>query len=49
MRDHMLKTGFALLAAAFVAVPLSVSADETMTFTYSARKKEPKCIAEYSV
>lgn len=30
MRDHMLKTGFALLAAALVAVPLSVSAGEKM-------------------
>jgi len=33
MRDHMLKTGFALLAAAFVAVPLSVSAGEKMNKT----------------
>ena len=30
MRDHMLKAGLALLAAAFVAVPLSVSAGEKM-------------------
>jgi len=30
MRDHMLKAGIALLAAAFVAAPLSVSAGETM-------------------
>ena len=30
MRDHMLKTGFAVLAAALVAVPLSVSAGEKM-------------------
>ena len=33
MRDHMLKTGFALLAAAFIAVPLSVSAGEKMNKT----------------
>jgi hyperosmotically inducible periplasmic protein len=30
MRDHLLKTGFALLAAALIAVPLSVSAGEKM-------------------
>ena len=30
MRDHMLKAGIALLAAAFVAAPLSVSGGETM-------------------
>ena len=30
MRDHMFKAGIALLAAAFIAAPLSVSAGETM-------------------
>jgi hyperosmotically inducible periplasmic protein len=30
MRDHMVKAGIALLAAAFLAAPLSVSAGETM-------------------
>jgi hyperosmotically inducible periplasmic protein len=30
MRDHMFKTGIALLAAAFLAAPLSVSAGDTM-------------------
>ena len=30
MRDHMLKTGLAILAAALVAAPLSLSAGETM-------------------
>jgi hyperosmotically inducible protein len=30
MRDHMFRSGIALLAAVFVAVPLSVSAGETM-------------------
>jgi hyperosmotically inducible protein len=30
MRDHMFRTGIALLAAAFLAAPLSVSAGDTM-------------------
>jgi len=30
MRDHMFKAGIALMAAAFIAAPLSVSAGETM-------------------
>ena len=40
MRDHMLKTGFALLAATLIAVPLSVSAGEKMNKAEDKMKGE---------